>query len=130
MEQQTLRMRVLSEVAGDETTPTSWFAKDFWKTAAAGLSNLVTIAVLIGWVKSTSSEELTGAIVALVGAAEVIFVNSALIWRHLTAAKEVEVEAMKMRMMLLQSMPDAPIGQMCQPRNPNYDPGSPSRPRR
>lgn len=127
MEQQTLQMRVLAEVAGDNPAPSSWFNSDFWKTAAAAVSNIITVAVLIGWVRATDSEALTESVVALVGAAEVIFINSALIWRHLTAKKEVEIEQLRAKVMLAQQMPNAPL-EMCVPPHLRNKPLNPAVP--
>lgn len=101
---QALEMRVMEEVVNDSSATDTWFTPAFWTTVATALGNLVTVAVLFGWIDSANSDSLTQAIAALVGAAQVIVVNTVLIWRYVVARKEVEVAKIQARTAYIQAM--------------------------
>lgn len=99
-------LRMLNELTDDKDVNSflDWFTPDFWATAAAAVTNIVAVAAVLGWVKTDQVEGLTAAIVALVGAAEVIFVNSALVWKYLTGREAVRKQIIESRMQLRESM--------------------------
>jgi hypothetical protein len=90
-------MRVLNELAGDAVPSDTWLTPAFWTMAAAALTNLVTVAVLIGWVDSAQAEVLTKAAVAVLGAAQVIVVNSVLVWKFIAGQNAVQKEKITAR---------------------------------
>lgn len=92
-----LDMRVLDEIASDVNKEESWFTPAFWTTVATALGNLVTVAVLVGWVDATNAAEISKAVVAMVGAVQVIFVNTALVWKYISGKREVEVAKLQAR---------------------------------
>lgn len=92
-----LDMRVLDEIAADVNKEDNWFTPAFWTTVATALGNLVTVAVLVGWVDATNAAEISKAVVAMVGAVQVIFVNTALVWKYISGKREVEVAKLQAR---------------------------------
>jgi len=87
------------EIAGllDVLTP------DFWATVGTAVTNLVTVAALLGWIHP-NTEGLTQAIVALVGAAEVIALNSALVWRYLNSRQELQTRVAEARFRYMETI--------------------------
>jgi hypothetical protein len=92
-----LDMRVLNELAADVNKDDSWFTPAFWTTVATALGNLVTVAVLVGWLDATNAADVSKAVVALVGAVQVIFVNTALVWKYVKGKQAVEVAKLQAR---------------------------------
>ena len=100
-------LRVLkNELENDEEVNgfLDWFSPDFWATAAAAVTNIVAVAAVLGWVSADKVEGLTTSIVALVGAAEVIFVNSALVWKFLTGREAVRAQIIESRLRLREAV--------------------------
>lgn len=90
-------LRVLNSAAGDGTDTNTWLTPEFWTMAIGSVTNLVTVAVLIGWVDQTQAETLTKAITAIVGATQVLVLNSALIWKYLTGRTEIRAQMIDAR---------------------------------
>lgn len=90
-------LRVLNSAAGDGTDTNTWLTPEFWTMAIGAVTNLVTVAVLIGWVDQTQAETLTKAITAVVGATQVLVLNSALIWKYLTGRTEIRAQMIDAR---------------------------------
>lgn len=90
-------MRVLNAVAGDAagTDVTNWLTPEFWTMAGTALANLVAVAVMVGWVDQTQAQDITKAVSALVGATQVLVLNTVLVWKYLTQRQAVRVEAMR-----------------------------------
>ena len=92
-------LRVLTAAADDAATGAAkenWLSPEFWTMAGAALTNLVTVAVLIGWVDRSNADSLITALSALIGASQVIVVNTALVWKFIanrTQAKTQVAEA-------------------------------------
>jgi uncharacterized membrane protein len=92
-------LRVLTAAADDATAGTAkdnWLNPEFWTMAGAALTNLVTVAVLVGWVDRSNADALMTAVSALLGASQVIVVNTALVWKFIanrTQAKAQVAEA-------------------------------------
>lgn len=87
----TAEMRVLSELSATASESDTWLTPAFWTMAGAAMTNLITVAVLIGWVDATQAEGLTGAATALLGAAQVIVVNSVLVWKYISGRNQVQI---------------------------------------
>lgn len=79
-------MRVLNAAAAEiaDTTPINWLTPEFWTMVTAAAGNVIAVLVLIGWVQSSQAESLTQAITALVGATQVIVLNTALVWKFIS----------------------------------------------
>lgn len=92
-------MRVLNAVAGDVATKdlTNWLTPEFWAMAGTALANLVAVAVMIGWVDQTQAQDITKAVSALVGATQVLVLNTVLVWKYLSGRAAVKTEAMRAR---------------------------------
>lgn len=89
-------LRVLNSAADDAASAVntasgagSWLSPEFWTMASAAATNLVTVAVLIGWVNHTDADAMLKAVSALLGASQVLVLNTALIWKFLTGRTEV-----------------------------------------
>jgi anti-sigma-K factor RskA len=90
-------MRVLNAAATDvaATDMTNWLTPEFWTMAATALANLVAVAVMIGWVDQTQAQDITKAVSALVGATQVLVLNTVLVFKYLTQRQQLKVEAMR-----------------------------------
>lgn len=104
-------LRVLN-AAADEAATTAvtvldspgWLTPEFWTMAGAAMTNLVTVAVLIGWVDHSNADALIKALSALLGASQVIVLNTALIWKYLGGRAEVKSAAITARYRYMESM--------------------------
>jgi hypothetical protein len=67
-----------------------WRSPEFWTMAASALTNLVTVAVVLGWISSSDAETITKATSALIGAGQVIIVNGLLVWQFISARVRVK----------------------------------------
>lgn len=92
-------LRTLGEAA-DEVASTGsssdWFTPEFWAMVVSAVTNLVAVGTVLGWLSATDAETLTKALSALLGAAQVIIVNAALVWQFIsarTAVKQAAIEA-------------------------------------
>ena len=92
-------LRVLPELAGEEAAPqnSSWLTPQFWTMATTAATNLIAVAALIGWINSSDVEGVTRAATALVAAAQVIVVNSALVWSYIAGQNAVQVQKINAR---------------------------------
>lgn len=98
---QTLReeLRVLNSAADDVPgvkLGNDWLTPEFWTMVVSGLANLVTVAVVFGWVSASDAESLTKAVTAIVGASQVIVINAVLVWKFIAsrvAVKEALIDA-------------------------------------
>lgn len=105
-------MRLLNEVANDAVDTSSllnWLTPEFWTMAGTAVTNIVAVLVLIGWIKNTDAATLTQALSAIVGATEVIVVNSILIWKFVAGRNElrarmVEAQYQYMTMVTVEKM--------------------------
>jgi hypothetical protein len=90
-------MRALGQAADEATgsgaAVNEWFTPDFWTMVVATATNLLSVAVVLGWLNTTDAAELTKALSALLGAAQVIMVNSALVWKFFAARVEMKQAA-------------------------------------
>lgn len=86
-------LRVLHNEVSDGVSATgNWFTTEFWTMAAGAVTNLVAVAVLIGWVDRLQADALVQALTAVVGATQVIVVNSALVWKYIAAKASVQAK--------------------------------------
>jgi len=91
-------LRVLSELADDvPETNASWLTPAFWTMATAAVTNLIAVAALVGWVDASEVEGLTRAVTAVVAAAQVIVVNSALVWSYIAGQNAVQLQKITAR---------------------------------
>lgn len=105
VERQTAELRVLTDFfsgflgSSDEAANDKWVTPELVTTATTAISNLMAVLVLLGWLSSADVETLTKAVVALVGAGEVIVVNSVLVWKFVASrlASKNRVLEMKYR---------------------------------
>lgn len=84
-------MRVIGEAAA--AVPgfgSDWASPEFWTMVAAAVTNLVTVAVIMGWLSSSDAESITKALSALIGAGQVIVVNALLVWRFISSRVQVK----------------------------------------
>jgi hypothetical protein len=68
----------------------TWLTPAFWTMAAAAVTNLVTVATLLGWVNTAEGETLTKALTGLLGATQVIIVNSVLVWKYIAGRNQIQ----------------------------------------
>jgi uncharacterized membrane protein len=92
-------MRMLNETANTtaETGVGNWLSSDFWTMAGSSVTNLVAVAVLIGWVNNTQAAGLTQALTAVIGATQVIVVNAALVWKYLSNRNQLRAAILSHR---------------------------------
>lgn len=99
-------LRMLNETAEDKSVNglLDWFTPDFWTTAGTAVTNIIAVAAVLGWVERSNVEGLTQAIVALVGAAEVVVLNSALVWKYLSGRQELRAQIVDAKFRYMESV--------------------------
>ena len=100
-------LRVLSdagEKAVTDATNDNWLSPEFWTMAGAAVTNLVTVAVLIGWVDRSNADALMTAVAALIGASQVIVVNTALVWKFIANRAQVKSQMVDSRLRYLEAI--------------------------
>lgn len=91
-------LRVLNAAADDANVESgNWLTTEFWTMAVGAVTNLVAVAVLVGWVDSSQAETLTKAVTAIVGATQIVVLNSALIWKYLAGRTEIRAKMIDAR---------------------------------
>jgi hypothetical protein len=83
-------LRLLGDATNAIDADTTWLTPEFWTMTAGAVSNLITVAVLVGWITQSDAETLTKALTAVVGSSQLVVINSALIWRYITSRTEVK----------------------------------------
>ena len=81
----------------EATVVTKWVTPELVTTVTTAVSNLLAVLVFIGWLNNTDVETLTKAVTALVGASEVIVVNSVLIWTFIASRTALKSQLMTMK---------------------------------
>lgn len=84
-------LRVLNAAANeaaDSSSMLNWLTPDFWTMVSTAATNVVAVLVLIGWIQASQVQGVTQAVTALIGATQVIIVNSALVWKYLSGRAE------------------------------------------
>lgn len=76
---------------------TKWVTPELVTTVTTAVSNLLAVVVLLGWMSNAEVETLTKAITALVGASEVIVVNSILIWKFIASRTALKSQLLTMK---------------------------------
>lgn len=99
-------LRMLNETADDKESShlLDWFTPDFWTMVGTGVSNIVAVAAVLGWVDQSSVAGMTQAVIALVGAAEVIVLNSALVWKYLSGRQEIRAQLIDAKFRYMESV--------------------------
>ncbi|WP_353208342.1 hypothetical protein [Sphingorhabdus sp.] len=100
-------LRVLSdagEKAVTDATNDNWLSPEFWTMAGAAVTNLVTVAVLIGWIDRSNADALMTAVAALIGASQVIVVNTALVWKFIANRSQVKAQMVDSRLRYLEAI--------------------------
>jgi hypothetical protein len=92
-------LRVLNAAADDAAgaAKDNWTSPEFWTMAGAALTNLVTVAVLVGWVDRSNADALITALSALIGASQVIIVNTALVWKFIANRTQTKAQVAEAR---------------------------------
>jgi hypothetical protein len=91
-------LRVLNSAVDDVNIDNgNWLTPEFWTMAIGAVTNLVAVGVLVGWIDSSQAESLTKAVTAVVGATQVVVLNSALIWKYLAGRTELRAQMVDAR---------------------------------
>jgi anti-sigma-K factor RskA len=92
-------MRVLGDAANETAGDTNhWSSPEFWTMAGAALANLSTVAVLLGWMNQSDAQDLVKALTALLGATQVIVMNSMLVWKYVAGRLQMKTQIAEARM--------------------------------
>lgn len=83
--------------AEEQEIVNKWATPELATTIVTTVSNLLAVLVLVGWLSATDVEMLTKAVAALIGAGEVIIVNSVLIWKFIAARMAVKQQMLAMK---------------------------------
>lgn len=99
-------LRLLNATTDDKEVSSlmDWFTPDFWTTAGTAVTNIIAVAAVLGWVDRTNVEGLTQAVVALVGAAEVVILNSLLVWKYLSGRQEIRAQIVDAKFRYMESV--------------------------
>jgi hypothetical protein len=72
--------------------------------AAGAVSNLVMVAVMIGWINTSDAETITKALTALLGATQVVVLNSALIWKYISGRTQIRAKMIDARFRYMEAI--------------------------
>lgn len=98
-------LRVLhSEVENEVAAAGNWLSNEFWTMAAGAVTNIIAVAVLIGWVDKLHADSLVQALTAVVGATQVIVVNSALVWKYIASKTELRAQMLDAQYRYMESI--------------------------
>ena len=98
-------LRVLNSAADDVNVQTDgWFTPEFWTMAIGAVTNLIAVGVLVGWVDQSQAETLTKAVTAIVGATQIVVLNSALIWKYLAGRTEIKAQMIDARFRYMEAV--------------------------
>jgi len=75
--------------AADTHNLLSWLTPDFWTMTTAAATNIIAVLVLVGWVQASHAQDVTQAVTAVIGATQVIIVNSVLVWKYLSGRQQL-----------------------------------------
>lgn len=92
-------LRDLNAAAENEekTFVERWMTHEFWMMVSMAATNLLATAVLIGWLSADKVEGLTQAVTAIIGATEVIVVNTVLVWKYVSGRNELRAQMIDAR---------------------------------
>lgn len=79
--------------AADDVAPAGtndWFTPEFWTMVVSAVTNLVAVGVVLGWVSAGDADTLNKSLAALLGAAQVLAVNGAIVWKYISARVAVK----------------------------------------
>lgn len=82
-------VRMLDTAAAD---PKEWLSPEFVSLAGTVAVNLVTAAVVVGWMDASQAQELTKAVTTIIAAVGAISVNGMVVWKYIGGKHEVQVE--------------------------------------
>ena len=74
------------------TGPNDWISPEFVSLAGTVAINLVTAAVIVGWMDASQAQELTKAITTIIGAVAALSVNGMIVWKYLAGKHDVQVQ--------------------------------------
>ena len=101
-------LRVLNDAVNDVTPAvdavSSWLTPEFWTMAGGAVTNLVTVAVLIGWINLSESEAIIKSLTALVGATQIVVLNSALIWKYMAGRTQLKSQIIAARFRYMEAI--------------------------
>lgn len=83
--------------AEEQEIVNKWATPELATTVVTTVSNLMAVLVLVGWMSASDVETLTKAITALIGAGEVIAVNSLLIWKFIASRTALKQQVLAMK---------------------------------
>lgn len=69
-----------------------WITPEFISLLSTVAVNLLTAAVVIGWVDATQAQELSKAVTTILTAVSTISVNGMIVWKFLAGRQAVQVE--------------------------------------
>lgn len=110
VERQTAELRMLTDLFGnffgsdEQTVVNKWVTPELVTTATTAISNLLAVLVFVGWLSSADVETLTKAVTALIGASEVIVVNSVLIWKFIASRTALKSQFLNMKYQYAEAM--------------------------
>jgi hypothetical protein len=97
-------LRVLHNEVEADANNNSWLSSEFWTMAVGAVANIVAVGVLLGWVDRVQADAMVQALTAVIGATQVIVVNSALIWKYIASKTELRAQMLDMRYRYMESV--------------------------
>ena len=98
-------LRVLNAAADDINVDNgNWLTPEFWTMAIGAVTNLIAVGVLVGWVDSSQAEILTKAVTSVVGATQIVVLNSALIWKYIASRTQLQAQIIDARYRYMESI--------------------------
>lgn len=66
-----------------------WMTPEFWTMTSLALTNILAVGVLVGWLSAEDVEQINKALTAIIGATEIIVVNSVLVWKYISGRNAI-----------------------------------------
>lgn len=94
-----------TELGVDEKQLTdNWLTPEFWTMATAVVTNVLTVAALLGLVNASDVQELTKALTAIITATELVIVNAALVWKYLSGRQTLRAQLVSARYAMMEAV--------------------------
>lgn len=94
-----------TELGVDEKQLTdNWLTPEFWTMATAVVTNVLTVAALLGFVNVSDVQELTKALTAIITATQLVVVNAVLVWKYLSGRQKLRAQLVSARYHMMETV--------------------------
>lgn len=94
-----------TELGVDEKQLTdNWLTPEFWTMATAVVTNVLTVAALLGFVNVSDVESLTKSLTTIITATELVVVNAVLVWKYLAGRQKLRAQMISARYHMMETV--------------------------